>query len=121
MGISNKLDKLYNRRSEKQGRKLFSAMEDSDSVLRKSLKESEIKGLLKSSGLSENEYWVFHSMEEVGDNYRVKSYQEADRIVNKLQDKGITNIDIEYQGSVTNNTCIKFVSDIDLLGRVHAK
>jgi hypothetical protein len=117
MGISNKLDKLYARRSEEQKTKLFSATEASDftSILPKSLRESEIKKLLKSSGLSENEYWIFNSMKEVGDDYRRKSYQEADRIVKQLHNKGITNIDINYQGSVTNNTCIKYASDIDLL------
>jgi len=114
MSISNKLNKLYTRRSEDPAIRLFSSTDDS-ALIRKSLQESSMMESVRSSGFSESEYWVYQSMEEVGEDYRNKSYHEAKRIVTKLHDNGITNVDIEYQGSVTNNTCIKYVSDIDLL------
>jgi hypothetical protein len=54
-------------------------------------------------------------MKEVSEEYRKKSYREAKKIETALRENGINNIDIDFQGSVTNNTCIKYVSDIDLL------
>jgi hypothetical protein len=115
--MNNKLRKLQERRKDNDYYIGFSSTEDSirSSVLREIRIQDELKKSLASTGLSENKYWVYESMKEVGDNYRNKSYVEASKIENKLHENGINNIDIDFQGSVTNNTCIKYVSDIDLL------
>jgi hypothetical protein len=118
MSMNNKLRKLYERRSESRPFYVgFSSTEDSirSAVLREVQLQNELKKSMESTGLSENEYWVYESMKEVGEQYRTKSYSESKKISNKLREYGMLNVDFDYQGSVTNNTCIRDASDIDLL------
>ncbi|QQO07575.1 hypothetical protein [Breznakiella homolactica] len=110
MGIKNKLEKLRQRRTDNDV--LFASIGDSISYsVRKSLREKSYE----SAGLSENEIYIIESMREVENEYTQKSFSEADRIFNQLTLKGLVDVEFEYQGSVTNNTNIKYVSDIDLL------
>jgi hypothetical protein len=115
--MNNKMAKLQERRRDNETYIGFSSTEDSirSSALREMLLQNELRKSIASTGLSENEYWVYESMKEVGDKYRNKSYSEAKKIEEKIRENGISNIDIDFQGSVTNNTCIKYISDIDLL------
>jgi hypothetical protein len=116
--MNNKLKKLYERRSESRPFYVgFSATKDSvfSEAIREISLESEMQKAIAASGLSENEYWVYESMKEVGEQYRTKSYSESKKISNKLHEYGMLNVGFDYQGSVTNNTCIRDASDIDLL------
>jgi hypothetical protein len=116
--MNNKLRKLYERRSESHPFYVgFSSTKDSVSseAAREIVLENEMKKSIATSGLSENEYWIYESMKEVGEQYRMKSYLESKKISNKLHEDGMLNVDFDYQGSVTNNTCIRDASDIDLL------
>jgi hypothetical protein len=116
--MNNKLRKLYERRAESRPFYVgFSSTKDSvlSEAVREVALESEMRKSIVASGLSENEYWVYESMREVGEQYRIKSYSESKKISNKLHEYGLLNIDFDYQGSVTNNTCIRDASDIDLL------
>jgi hypothetical protein len=116
--MNNKLRKLHERRSESRPFYVgFSSTEDSASseALREKALESEMRKSIATSGLSENEYWIYESMKEVGEQYRMKSYSESKKISNKLHEYGMLNVAFDYQGSVTNNTCIRDASDIDLL------
>lgn len=63
--------------------------------------------------------YAIGAMEPVDQKYTSNSYTEGNRIKNHLLKlKGYPHdhdLDFEYQGSVTNNTHIKYHSDIDLL------
>jgi hypothetical protein len=115
--MNNKMAKLQERRRDNETYIGFSSTEDSimSSVFREALLKNELRKSIESTGFSENEYWVYESMKEVGDKYRNKSYTEAKKIEKTLRENEVNNIDIDFQGSVTNNTCIRYVSDIDLL------
>lgn len=61
--------------------------------------------------------YIFESMQPVDLKYTNKTYEEAERIINHLNpvlDKHY-GVEFKFQGSVTNNTHIKFYSDIDIL------
>ncbi len=61
--------------------------------------------------------YVVGAMQNVDERYTEISYEEAERIINhlkKLKDHNF-DIDFKFQGSVTNDTHIKFHSDIDIL------
>lgn len=109
MSISNKLVKLQERRTD-------------NSVLRRSVLDSyptamykSTEALFSNSGLSETERYVLTSMKEVERQYTDKSFTEADRVKNQLISNGLNYVEFDFQGSVTNNTNIRYVSDIDLL------
>lgn len=109
MSITNKLLKLQERRTD-------------NSVLKKSILNSCSTASLESSvemfsnsDLSETEEYVLTSMKEVESQYTEKSFTEAYRVKNQLINNGLNYVEFDFQGSVTNNTNIRYVSDIDLL------
>lgn len=111
MSITNKLQKLQERRSEKNT--FYNSVLDSYSLIKSESVQKNFS--LEDAYYSEPEIYVINSMKEVGSEYTDKSFMEAERVKNQLLKSGILSVEFDFQGSVTNNTNIRFASDIDLL------
>ncbi|KAB2931288.1 MAG: hypothetical protein F9K24_13670 [Leptonema illini] len=94
----NRLSKLRNRRT------------DEFEIIKSSIMES-----LDTLTQTDSVKYVLGSMQPIEPTYTQKSYEEADRIKNQIENKTTFKCSFDYQGSVTNNTHIKAKSDIDLL------
>jgi hypothetical protein len=82
------------------------------------LKSASLRTSLLVEGAVNKDDYIAEAMEPVPPEYTAKTFDESERIQNQLSKEfGLRELSIEYQhqGSVTNDTHIRFYSDIDLL------
>lgn len=82
------------------------------------IKESLAKSTGKFDKSQDAMDYISESMAEVDINYTKKTFEESDRVQKQIAEACSTNnvnVSFQNQGSVTNNTHIRFFSDIDLL------
>lgn len=100
MSISNRYNRLLNRRAPSQDRTLQKFAESYESVL------------------GEYTKYLVGAIKPVDNNYTKKLIEQGDRVENQLQTRTkdtYTNLEFRRQGSVSNNTHIKYYSDVDVL------
>src|SRR5438874_12954141 len=82
------------------------------------LKSASLKKSLITDSVVRKDDYIAEAMEPVPPEYTAKTLAESDRVQNQLSKEfEVRNLGVEYehQGSVTNDTHIRFYSDIDLL------
>lgn len=102
--ISDRIERLRSRRTDMATGQLV-------------LKEARL-AKSHSETIEDARDYINEAMEEVPSTYTQNTFKQCARVENQLEGafsrKGLA-IDFAYQGSVTNNTHIRFYSDIDLL------
>lgn len=100
MSISNRYNRLLNRRAPSQDRTIQKFAEAYESVL------------------GEYSKYLIGAIKPVDNNYTKKLIEQGDRVENQLQTRTkdtYPTLDFRRQGSVSNNTHIKYYSDVDVL------
>jgi len=97
----SRLEKLAARRTVSKNPTDFSSQELMESY----------NNLKKSDGIK----YAIGAMQPISAEYTKNTFKQGDRVKSQLSDNGLSSHEFEYQGSVTNNTHIKALSDIDLL------